>query len=164
MKVNVNKCALILMFSSVEKICFQRINQFYFLLSFACQIALYSAIHHWLLWMKKIGNKKFAAILKESNVNYSKSYFTRSYTISLKDFKTHLSKDFKTHLRICVTANRAVSAALHTPQLGGQAVTGAQNSVPSPLNLPKKASIPQIEIWSTRNVCCFGDNVLITER
>jgi len=96
--------------------------------------------------MKKIGNKKFAAILKESNVNYSKSYFTRSYTISLKDFKTHLSKDFKTHLRICVTANRAVSAALHTPQLGGQAVTGAQNSVPSPLNLPKKASIPQIEI------------------
>ena len=46
--------------------------------------------------------------------------------------------------------NRAVSAALHTPKLGGPTLQqGAQNSVPSPLSPPEKASAPQIEIWST---------------
>jgi len=41
---------------------------------------------------------------------------------------------------------RAVSAALHTPQLwGAHAVTGAQNSVPLPLSPPKKASTPKFK-------------------
>ena len=40
---------------------------------------------------------------------------------------------------------RAVSAALHTPQLGGHTVTGAQNSLPSPLSSPKKASTPKLK-------------------
>jgi len=31
-----------------------------------------------------------------------------------------------------MATNRAVSAALYTPQLGGNAATGAQNSDPSP--------------------------------
>jgi len=31
-----------------------------------------------------------------------------------------------------MATNRAVSAALHTPHLGGYAATGAQNSDPSP--------------------------------
>ena len=47
---------------------------------------------------------------------------------------------------------RAVSVALHTPQLGGQRChRGPKIPVPSPLCTPEKASIPQIEIWSTRN-------------
>jgi len=41
-----------------------------------------------------------------------------------------------------MATNRAVSAALHTPQLGGHAATGTQNLDPSPLSHPKKASIP----------------------
>jgi len=49
----------------------------------------------------------------------------------------------------------AVSAALHTPNWG-YAVTGAPNSAPSPLSPPKKASTPQIEIWSTRNRWSWG--------
>ena len=50
---------------------------------------------------------------------------------------------------------RAVSSALHTPNWR-HAVTGAQNSVPSPLRPPKKASTPQIEIRSTRNQWSWG--------
>jgi len=34
---------------------------------------------------------------------------------------------------------------------GGHATTEAQNSDPSPLSHPKKASTPKIEIWSTGN-------------
>ena len=38
------------------------------------------------------------------------------------------------------------------PQLGGpRCHRGPKISVPSPLITPEKASIPQIEIWSTRN-------------
>ena len=37
-----------------------------------------------------------------------------------------------------------------SPIGGTHNVTGAQNSVPSPLSSPKKTSTPQIEIWSTR--------------
>jgi len=40
---------------------------------------------------------------------------------------------------------RAVSAAHHTP-IGGDKIP-----VPSPLSTLEKASIPQMEIWSTRN-------------
>jgi len=41
---------------------------------------------------------------------------------------------------------RAVSAALHTPQLGGPTLSQeAQNSVPSPLSTPEKASIPKLK-------------------
>ena len=40
---------------------------------------------------------------------------------------------------------RAVSAALHTPNWCGHAVTETQNSVQSPLSHPKKASTPQTE-------------------
>jgi len=44
-----------------------------------------------------------------------------------------------------MATNRAVSAALHTPQLGGaQTAAGAPNSDPSPLSQPKTASTPQI--------------------
>jgi len=42
------------------------------------------------------------------------------------------------------------------PPIGGHAVTGAQNSVQSPLSSPKKASTSQIEIWSTRNQWSWG--------
>jgi len=54
---------------------------------------------------------------------------------------------------------RAVSAPLHTPQLGGghavieaqnSAVTGCQNSVPSPLS-PQRKLRPPNGIWSTTN-------------
>jgi len=45
-----------------------------------------------------------------------------------------------------VVITRAVSAALHTPQLGGTLSQGAQDSVPSLLSHPDKISIPQIEI------------------
>jgi len=41
--------------------------------------------------------------------------------------------------------NQIVSAALHTPNWGGHAVTGAQNSVPLPLSTPEKASIPKLK-------------------
>ena len=37
------------------------------------------------------------------------------------------------------------------PNRGGYAVTGVQNSVPSPLSSPKKVPTPLIQIWSTRN-------------
>jgi len=37
---------------------------------------------------------------------------------------------------------RAVSAALHIPQIGGHAVTGARFSVPAPLSLLNKDLIP----------------------
>ena len=41
---------------------------------------------------------------------------------------------------------RAVSTALHTPQLGGATLSqGAQNSVPSPLSRPEKTSIPKLK-------------------
>jgi len=57
----------------------------------------------------------------------------------------------------CLTTSRAVSAALHTPQLGGaHVVTGTQYSVPSPLRQPKKASTTQMEKWSTRNQWSWG--------
>jgi len=49
------------------------------------------------------------------------------------------------------TVTRDVSVALHAPQLGGTLSQGALNSAPSPLSSPEKASIPQIEIRSTRN-------------
>jgi len=42
------------------------------------------------------------------------------------------------------------------PPTGENAVTGAQNSVPSTLMPPKKASALQIEIWSTRNQWRWG--------
>jgi len=49
-----------------------------------------------------------------------------------------------------MATNRAVSAALHPPQLGGtHFAAAAPNSDPSPLSQPKKASTPpnsQIEI------------------
>jgi len=41
--------------------------------------------------------------------------------------------------------HRAVSAALHNLQLGGHAVTGAQNSVPSPLRPQRKLRIPKLK-------------------
>jgi len=42
--------------------------------------------------------------------------------------------------------SRAVSAALHTPQLGGPTLSqGAQNSVLFPLSTPEKASIPKVK-------------------
>jgi len=51
-----------------------------------------------------------------------------------------------------IGTNRAVSAALHTPRLGGPTLSQrAQNSVLSPLSTPEKASISQIEIRSARN-------------
>jgi len=41
---------------------------------------------------------------------------------------------------------RAVSAALHTPQLGGGTLSqGGKNSVPSRLRFPEKASIPKLK-------------------
>ena len=60
-----------------------------------------------------------------------------------------------------MATNRAVSAARHTLQLGGLHChsTGAQNSDPSPLSHPKKASAPpnsQIKIWSTGNQWSWG--------
>jgi len=54
------------------------------------------------------------------------------------------------------TVRRAASAALNIPQLGGHAVTGAQNSVQSPLSPSTKVSTPQIEIWSTINQWSWG--------
>jgi len=43
-------------------------------------------------------------------------------------------------------AARAVSAALHTSQLGGPTLSqGAQNSSPSPVSTREKASIPELE-------------------
>ena len=56
--------------------------------------------------------------------------------------------------KLCVDS--AASAALHTPDWGVHAVTGAQNSVPSPLSSRKKASTPQTDIWSTRNQWSLG--------
>ena len=53
------------------------------------------------------------------------------------------------------TRFRAVSAALHSPQLEGPCFHRAQNSVPSPLSHPKKAST-QIEKWNTRNQWNWG--------
>jgi len=51
---------------------------------------------------------------------------------------------------------RAVSAALHTPQLGGpRCHRGPEIPVPSPLSTPEKASISQIEIWSTLKEKCI---------
>jgi len=44
-----------------------------------------------------------------------------------------------------MAANRAVSAAPHTPQEGTHAATGSQNSDPSPFNHPKKASTPKLK-------------------
>jgi len=44
-----------------------------------------------------------------------------------------------------------ISRTPYPPIGGAHAVTGAQNSIPSPLSPPEKALIPQIEIWSTRN-------------
>jgi len=44
-------------------------------------------------------------------------------------------------------ADRAVSAALHTPNLGGpRCHTGPKIPVSSPLSTPEKASISQIQI------------------
>jgi len=43
------------------------------------------------------------------------------------------------------------------PQFGGdQAVTGGPKFSPVTTYTPKKASIPQIEIWSTRNQWSYG--------
>jgi len=68
-------------------------------------------------------------------------------------------KLFQTIRNFCRLWNesRAVSAALHTPQLGGHAVTGAQNSVPSPLSPKRKLRAPKLkyealeirEVWGS---------------
>jgi len=69
---------------------------------------------------------------------------------------------FPLHEIICsftIFACRIQSHISRTPYplIGGaHAVTGAQNAVPSPLNSPKKASIPQVEILSTRNQWSWG--------
>jgi len=44
-----------------------------------------------------------------------------------------------------------ISRTPYSPIVAAHAVTGGQKAVPSPLNPREKASIPQIEIWSTRN-------------
>jgi len=50
-------------------------------------------------------------------------------------------------LRSAECVCRAVSVALHTPQLGGpRSHRGPKIPGPSPLSTPEKASIPQIEI------------------
>ena len=51
--------------------------------------------------------------------------------------------------------SRAASAALHTPQLGGMLSQGPKIQS-SHHFAPKKPSIPQIEIWSTRNQWSWG--------
>jgi len=55
-------------------------------------------------------------------------------------------------LALTIKTFRAVSAALHTPQLGSpRCHWGPKIPVPSPLSTPEKASIPQIEIRCTKN-------------
>ena len=65
---------------------FQHGNQYYFLLSFGGWIVLYFVIHHCFLWVQKIKDQKFSAILLEAIL------FLRT-------------KGFQTHLHICVNAN-----------------------------------------------------------
>ena len=75
-------------------LCFQHVNQFYFLLSLAGWIVLYFAIHRCLNWMQMVSNQKFSAILRKSEVNF------------LLEAILFLQRNgFHTLLVICVHAN-----------------------------------------------------------
>jgi len=65
----------------------------------------------------------------------------KNFKSSKKMLLTQCSSTVKQFLLVI---SRAVSAALHTPQLGGTLPQEAQNLVPSPLSPPEKASMPQM--------------------
>jgi len=74
--------------------------------------------------------KNFAEICRECNLVIYKLE-SNNFTLSVSEHAT----------------TRAVLAAHHSPNWGGpRGHRGAQNSCPSPLSGPEKASIPQIEI------------------
>jgi len=83
---------------------------------------------------EKVNNLQVAALSDETRCPFLHLFVNNPlFNLTLMCFWCHMA------------TNRAVSAALHTPQLGGaHAAVGAPNSDPSPLSQAKKASTSQI--------------------